>query len=172
MEKRKLFIYSRFLVYGAIFVFLYVLQCTPGFLEIMEVKPILLIPAAITLAMFEGEFIGGLYGAFAGLLCGLSSTMIYGFDAILLLAMTVAGGLLVIYLMRRTLITAYLLVFVAMLMRCSLAYFFGYGIWGFENGLSIFWRSTVWVILYSTLLTPLFFWMWRRVCGFFGGDRE
>ena len=57
-------------MYGAIFVFLYVLQCTPGFLEIMEVKPILLIPAAITLAMFEGEFIGGLYGAFAGLLCG------------------------------------------------------------------------------------------------------
>lgn len=131
-----------------------------------------MIPAALTLAMFEGEFIGGLYGALAGLLCGLSSPMLFGVDAILLLCFSVAGGLLVIYLMRRTLVTAYLLVFVSMLLRCSLAYFFSYGIWGYEDCSSIFWGFTVWIILYSTLLTPLFFWMWKKVCGFFQSVQE
>ena len=168
MDKKKLLARSRFLVYGAVFVFLYVFQCTPGFLEIGGIKPILLIPAAVTLAMYEGEFIGGLYGALAGLLCGLSSPMRFGFDAMLLLCLSVAGGLLVIYLMRRTLVTAYLLVFVSMLLRCCLAYFFSYGIWGYENGEAVFWHSTIWTILYSTLLTPVFFWMWEKICGFFG----
>lgn len=172
MEKRKFFAYSRFLVYGAIFVFLYVLQCTPRFLEIRGIKPVLLIPAAITLAMFEGEFIGGLYGALAGLLCGAGGPLLFGFDGILLLCFSVASGLLVIYLLRCTLTTAYLLVFVAVALRCCLAYVFGYGIWGYEDGNSIFWNSTVWMILYSTLLTPLFFWMWRKVCGFFQGNME
>ena len=49
MEKRKLLIRSRYLVYGAIFVLLYVLQCMPGFLEIGGVRPMLLIPAAALL---------------------------------------------------------------------------------------------------------------------------
>lgn len=172
MEKQKLFVYSRFLVYAAIFIFLYVFQCTPRFLEIRGIKPVLLIPAAITLAMFEGEFTGGLYGALAGLLCGIASPLLFGFDGILLLCFSVASGLLVIYLLRRTLVTAYLLVFVAVALRCCLAYVFGYGIWGYEDGSSIFWKSTVWTILYSTLLTPLFFLMWRKICGFFRGDIE
>ena len=103
MEKRKLLIRSRYLVYGAIFVLLYVLQCMPGFLEIGGVRPMLLIPAAVTLAMFEGEFGGGLYGALAGLLCGLSSPMLFGFDGMLLLCFCLASGLLVIYLLLLTL---------------------------------------------------------------------
>lgn len=167
MEKRKLLIRSRYLVYGAVFVFLYVLQCMPGFLEIGGVRPILLIPAAVTLAMFEGEFVGGLYGALAGLLCGLSSSMVFGFDGLLLLCFCVASGLLVIYLLRRTLMTAYLLVGVSVALRCRLAYFFSYGIWGYEDGGDIFWRSTVWMIFYTSLLTPVFFKMWEVICGYY-----
>lgn len=172
MEKRKLLIRSRYLLYGAIFVFLYVFQCMPGFLEIAGVKPILLIPAAVTLAMFEGEFIGGLYGALAGLLIGLSSPMMFGFDAILLLCCCVASGLLIIYLLRRTPVTAYLLSGISVTLRCCLAYFFTYGMWGYEDGGDIFWRNTVWVIVYSTLLTPLFFLMWKRICGYFSSLRS
>ena len=167
MEKRKLIVRSRYLLYGAVFVFLYVLQCMPGFLEIAGVKPLLLIPAAITLAMFEGEFVGGLYGALAGLLCGLSSSMVFGFDGMLLLCFCVASGLLVIYLLRRTLVTAYLLVGVSVTLRCCLAYFFSYGMWGYEDGSDIFWRSTVWIILYTAVLTPVFFKMWEWICGYF-----
>lgn len=167
MEKRKLLIRSRYLVYGAVFVFLYVLQCMPGFLEIGGVRPILLIPAAVTLAMFEGEFVGGLYGALAGLLCGLSSPMVFGFDGLLLLCLCVVSGLLVIYLLRRTLMTAYLLVGVSVTSRCCPAYFFSYAIWGYENSGDIFWHSTVWMILYTSLLTPVFYKMWELVCGYY-----
>ena len=152
IERKKFFSFFRYVVYAILFLTLYVLQNTPSLFSVYGVKPILLIPAAVVFAMYEGEFVGGVFGALAGMLCDLGGFFLFGFDAILL---------------RRNLRNAFMMVFVSMLIRCCLTYFFMYHIWQYEDVASIFWDSTLWVILYSTLLTPVYFWMWRKLCGFF-----
>ncbi len=167
IEKKKFFAGFRYIVYGALFLLLYVLQNTPRLFLIRGVKPILLIPAAVVFAMYEGEFIGGIFGALAGMLCDLGGFFLFGFDAILTLVFSAVSGLLIIYLLRRNLRNAFLLVFLSMSLRCCLTYFFMYHMWQYEGTPSIFWDSTLWVILYSTLLTPIYFVIWKKLCGFF-----
>lgn len=167
IEKKKFFSGFRHVAYGTVFLLLYVLQNTPSLFSVCGIKPILLIPAAVVFAMYEGEFVGGVFGALAGMLCDLGGFFLFGFDAILTLIFAVASGLLIIYLLRRNLRNAFLLVFVSMLIRCCLTYFFMYHIWQYEDAASIFLDRTIWVILYSTILTPVYFGLWKRVCGFF-----
>lgn len=167
IERKKFFSFFRYVVYAALFLTLYVLQNTPSLFSVYGVKPILLIPAAVVFAMYEGEFVGGVFGALAGMLCDLGGSFLFGFDAILTLIFSAVSGLLTIYLLRRNLRNAFMMVFVSMLIRCCLTYFFMYHIWQYEDVVSIFWDSTLWVILYSTLLTPVYFVLWKKLCGFF-----
>lgn len=167
IEKKKFFSCFRYVVYVLIFLLLYVLQNTPSLFSIYGVKPILLVPAAVVFAMYEGEFIGGIFGALAGMLCDMGGFFLFGFDAILTLVFSVVSGLLMIYLLRMNIRNAVLLVFLFMAFRCSLTYFFMYRMWNYEDVSSIFWGSTVWVILYSSVLTPVYFILWEKVCGFF-----
>jgi len=172
IEKKKFFSCFRFFVYALIFLLLYVLQNTPSLFSICGIKPILLIPAAVVFAMYEGEFIGGIFGALAGMFCDMSGFFLFGFDAILTLVFSVVSGLLVIYLLRRNIRNSILLVFLFMTVRCSLTYFFMYQMWNYEGVSSIFWDSTVWVIVYSSALTPVYFVLWKKVCGFFHKKME
>ena len=67
MGRKRALIAGKHLIYCFGLIFCYVLQTTPGFLQIFGVKPFLVIPAVIAIAMQEGEFqTGALYGAGAG----------------------------------------------------------------------------------------------------------
>ena len=57
----------KFFVYAVIVFASYVIQSTPGLFEFQGVSPMLVLPACICLAVYEGEFAGGLFGFFAGL---------------------------------------------------------------------------------------------------------
>lgn len=65
MGRKRALIAGKHLIYCFGLIFCYVLQTTPGFLQIFGVKPFLVIPAVIAIAMQEGEFTGALYGALA-----------------------------------------------------------------------------------------------------------
>lgn len=145
-------------IYVVALLILYVIQSSPGFLEIYKVKPIWVIPAAIAISMFEDEFAGGIYGALAGLLCDTGGFLLFGFNGFIVTLCCVAAGLLVIYLMRCNLLTCLLFVFVTLLVRGSIEYFFAYGMWNYENSALIYTISTFPTIVYSTIVAaPMFF---------------
>lgn len=148
-------------VYCLVFLFLYTLQTIPGFFEIKSVKPIWVIPAAIALAMFEGEFRGGIYGAAAGLLCDMGSFLIFGFNGLITCLFCIAAGLLVIYLMRCNAATCLLFVFVFMLARGSLEFLFAYGMWGYSDVWRIYLYQTLPVAVFSTAISPALFYLMR-----------
>lgn len=79
---------------------------TPGFLSVFGIKPNLVIPAVVCIAMVEGEFVGGLLGALGGMLLDLGAFSVFGFYSIQLLVICVAIGLLVIYLMKNNLLSS------------------------------------------------------------------
>jgi len=163
MNKTKLTLIAKFLAYGALLLVLYVLQTTPGLFVIFGAKPMLVVPAAIAIAMCEGELVGGFYGAFAGLLCDMGSSMLFGFNGLLLAFFCVGTGLLVTHLMHCNLWNAILFTFIAMLAISSLEFLFGYGMWGLENVWMIYVYRTLPLIVYTTAVAPLLFWLLSKV---------
>ena len=108
MERKRALIAGKHLIYCFGLIFCYVLQTTPGFLQIFGVKPFLVIPAVIAIAMQEGEFTGALYGALGGMLCDMGANTFYGFYTLTLFLYGAAVGLALIYLMKNDRKTAVL----------------------------------------------------------------
>lgn len=75
----------RYITYSIEIVLLYVLSGIPGFLPaILGVKPLLLLPVAVTIAVFEKEVTAMFYGLACGALCDLGFTDRIGFYTIAL----------------------------------------------------------------------------------------
>ena len=97
----------RYLAYVLELLLLFMIQETPGFLPaVAGVRPVLLLPAAVSIAMFEGEVPALAFGVAAGLLCdfGLSGTL--GFHALVLGVLCFFISLLVRSWMQSNLATA------------------------------------------------------------------
>ena len=69
-------------IYGLTLLLLYILQTTPGFLTFWGIKPLLVLPLAVSIAMMEGELVGGLFGLAAGILCDTSGITIFGINSL------------------------------------------------------------------------------------------
>ncbi len=142
----KFFVYA-LIVFGA-----YIIQTTPGLFDYFGIKPLLVLPACLCIAVFEGEFAGGLFGFFFGLFCDSSSETIFGFNALVFLVLCVVAGLATIYIFRRSTMNIMLLCLGAIFIRSALEYFFGFILFGYENLAPFFYTE----IAPEAVLTSLF----------------
>lgn len=156
--KNKVLIIKYFL-YTILIILLFVLQTTPKFLAVFGVKPNFIIPAAICISMLEGEFIGGVFGAVAGVLCDLGGFTLFGFNAIILLIASVAAGLMFIYLLRPGIINFVLMTTGAMAARGLLDFLLNYVMWGYQNVWMVFLYQTLPTILYTAAVSPLIYYL-------------
>ncbi len=100
----------RFIGHSLILAVCYFLQITPGVMpEILGTLPMLVIAVVVCIAMFEKDLAGTLFGLAGGLLLDLNSLQAPGFNAMLLMVIGCASGLMVSNLMKNTLSTALLL---------------------------------------------------------------
>lgn len=167
MTSKKHIWFLKYFSMALILIVLYIVQTTPSLFSVYGVKPILVVPAAVCYAMYEGELTGGIMGAFAGLLCDLASFTIFGFNGVLVMAGCVAVGLLTIYLTQLKLTNALMLGFAVLLLRGLIEYFFYFQIWGFENSYRVFVFSTLPTAVYSTVAIIPFYYMARSLKAFF-----
>ena len=85
----------RFFAYTIELLVLYVLQETPGLIPAVGLaKPVLVLPAVISIALFEGETAAMVFGVVGGLLIDFGFGSVLGFHALLL-----AGGCYLISLL-------------------------------------------------------------------------
>ena len=156
----------KFFVYALIVFSAYIIQTTPGLLEFCGVKPILVLPACICIAVFEGEFAGGLFGFFAGLFCDSASETVFGFNALVFLVFCAAIGLSTIYIFRRSTMNIMLLCLAAVFLRSSLEYFFNFILYGYENLEPFFYLNIAPQIVLSSLFSlpfcVLFRWLHKK----------
>ena len=131
----------KFAVYALIIFGAYIIQTTPGLFEFFGITPFIVLPACICIAVFEGEFAGGLFGFFAGLFCDSTSETVFGFNALLFLVFSVFAGLATIYLFRRSTMNIMLLCLAAVFCRFALEYFFIFVLFGYENLPSFFYTQ-------------------------------
>lgn len=163
MNNTKKLLISKYTLYALLLVALYVLQTVPGLFVVLGCKPFLVIPAAIAIAMHEGEFAGGIYGAAAGLFCDMGGHLLFGFNGFLIALSCIAAGLLVIYLMRCNLPGGLLLVFACMLARGSLEYLFGYGMWRYEDVWRVYAYKTLPTVALTCAVTPPLYLLVRAI---------
>lgn len=145
---------AKYTIYVLIMIALYVAQSTPGLLAVFGAKPNLVIPVAVAIAVCEGEFVGGVFGALAGILCDYGAMSLFGFNAVILLVCCVAAGLLTIYLLRPTVVNFMLLLAGTLLARGLLDYLLNFYMWGYENVGMLLTGRVLPGILYSLLLAP------------------
>lgn len=146
---------AKYTVYVLLMAALYILQSTPRFLTVFGVKPNLVIPLAVAVAVYEGEFVGGLFGALAGIFCDFSATSLFGFHAIIILVCCVAVGLLTIYLLRPTVVNFVILTGATLLIQGMLDYLLNYYMWGYAEVELVLTLRILPGIGYSLLLSPL-----------------
>lgn len=159
----------KYTVYSLLLLLLYVMQTTPTAFTQQGVGPNLTVPAAIAIAMFEGEFVGGIFGMAAGLLCDLTGPLLFGFNGFFVGIFCTIAGLLFIYLLRCNLLGCLLFTLVALMIRGSIEFLFGYGMWGYDNVSSIYLHYTLPTVAWSLLFTPLLFWLFGRLHRAFTG---
>lgn len=91
MEKRRNFL--RFLAYSLEIVILYILGSTPHLLpEIFGSKPVLLLPVALSIAVFESETVAMSFGFVCGVLTDIGFSGKIGFYTIVLTLLCFAIG--------------------------------------------------------------------------------
>lgn len=163
MTNSKTTLVLRHVFYSLLLLVLYVVQTTPGLLVIGGVKPLLVIPAAVAIAMCEGEFVGGIYGAVAGIFCDVAGTSMFGFNGLFICLFCIGAGLAVIYLLRNNLLGCLLFVLATLLVRGSVEFLFAYGMWGHEHVGRLYARYTLPTIFFTLLLTAPVYLLIRRV---------
>lgn len=123
----------RWLAWVGILVFAAALQTTPRFLAFGTVRPLLVVPACLALALYKGEFAGALFGAAGGLLWDAAAGRVGGFFAIMLMiACFLASCLWQLYL-RDNALNFFWITLLTVWFILSLDFMFSYWLRGYPN---------------------------------------
>ncbi len=96
-------VFLRWLFYAALLLLFYVWECNP---IIPGFCPLLLIPLATSVAMYEGDLAAGIFGVFCGLMLDIANGVtIVGFSALLLLCACPFISLMSRFLIKKTIIS-------------------------------------------------------------------
>ncbi len=157
LEKQKKLHIARCAVLAVLLVIFSVLQNTKGFFpEIMGVRAVLLIPAAVSVAMYERELAGMFFGLFAGTLWDISASG-NNFYAAFLLVVGFVCGLLINSVLRKNIITSTILSGLWLLIYFAGSWFFRYVVGGLDLKGYMFVRFYLPAFAYSFLLSPVIF---------------
>jgi len=147
MESKKLLIQvAKHSAYALLLLLLYFLQEAPAF-TLFGVRAIPVIGLFVCIGMLENEFLGGLYGLAAGLLCDAASIQIFGIAAMLFLVMGCAAGLLTMYLINARPRTALLLTAAASAVYGLVCHYILYGVWNYEGSARLLLTHTLPTVL-------------------------
>lgn len=145
--------------YGLLLIFTAIVQSLPQFPPaVFGVRPLLMVPVTVGIAMFEGPFEGALAGAAGGLLWDLFADRLLGFNALLLLALCCFCGLMSQLYIRNNLLSTALATAAVLIVRGAVDWFF----------YDVLFQPTEWLysllhlvlpsMAYTMAVTPLIFW--------------
>ncbi len=131
----------------------------------LSVKPLLVLPAAVAISMFEREVAAALFGALGGAILDVSSAN-DGFNTLVLIVLCAACSLLISHLMRNNFITGTVLC-AASLLLYGLAYII---VFNFAEGvfpLKAFFTVYIPVFAASLVAFPVLYYIVKAVYGRF-----
>lgn len=157
----------KWILYILLLFLFYILQTTPFFLTFWGVKPVLIVPFAVCVSLFEREVPAAVLGGLAGLLWDFSSGKLIGFNAAIVMACCTAAALLAMYLVRVNWLNAVLICGGTMLLHGLVNFILYYAMWGYSDVLQILLRQILPTVLLTTLISPLMFLLARKIAAKF-----
>lgn len=156
--------YKRRAIFALLIVFTAILQNTKGlFPKIGNASAMLLIPLVISIAMFERDIPGMLFGLFAGFTWDFYSAHIDGYYIIFLTFVGYACAYLISRYMRNNIVTAMVYSLIASLL-CSTLYWLFFVVLGFVDGAwLLYYKLYLPSAAYTFALTPLYYYFIRAI---------
>jgi hypothetical protein len=161
-------VFLRWLFYFLILLFFYMLM-SGGFFQ--RWQPILIIPFAMAVAMFEREFGSAVFGAFCGLMIDTACGNLFGMSSVWLMPAALAASLLVMNLIRLNFINHLWMVTVTCLIMAFMEYFFKHLIWDVPNSDVVLIMYIIPSYLSAVILSPAVYFLVKSVFSRFG-DKE
>lgn len=160
-ELRKLF--SKYRLYSVIVVILYILSATPGFLQFFGIKPCLVVPFCIALALCEEDFLTMIIYALGGLLVDVSAGRISGFFTIPLVVLCIACMLGVKFVFTADSKSAFAFSFVTMFILRNIDFIFNYLLFGYGGLTGFYIRQVIIHSRYSALFGIPFYFLVNKI---------
>ena len=151
----------RLIIYAIEILAMYVLQSTSFMPEIGGARPLLLVCAAMTIAVFEGDVSGMAAGIGAGLLMDMGGTDVLGIYALILGVLGYALGAMTMELFRANLLVVLSTMAVIVPLVCVLEWLIFFVVPGYEGAAYVMQTHCVPKMLYTFAITPLFYWVNR-----------
>ena len=148
----------KWIIYTLLLFVFYGLQTAPGFFRFLDAQPLLTIPLVLSIAMFEHEIGGAVFGILAGFLWDMQQDTLFGFNALVMMCCCVSVSLLIMYLMPTTLPSSLFYNFSVLAIQSGLYFLFCYALWG-TPGMSLVWVNYLLPQIGLTLLAgiPIYF---------------
>lgn len=148
----------KWVFYGLLLMLCTVLQTTPGLLQFGQAKPVFILPLCVAVAVFEGEFAGGLFAAVGGLMWDYTAGRTVGLLALSLLILGFFTSVLVQLYLKNSLGNFILLNALSALLVLSVDYLFFYVMPGYSGAPARFlWYVLPSAALSATVSAPLFY---------------
>ena len=158
ISNKKLNMYIRRVVFVLAILLVSAIQNTPHlFPEIFGAHAFLLLPLIISISMFERDIASTMLGILAGSLWDVSSSWGDGFNAVYLMIMATVTGMIINYLLRNNLSTAFLISGISIVIYILLHWFFFVICRGVEGGGLLLFTFYFPSAIYTFLFTPVFY---------------
>ncbi len=153
----------KWLLYILLLFTAFIFQTTVDLFAVFGVKPMLILPVILFVAMFEGERAGAIVGVLGGLFWDVAADKLMGFHAIILLFLTVTVALMSLYLIRVNLWNSILVVLAGGLIICLLDYLFSYLIWGYDHSYLLLLKKILPMVGYTVIVSAPIFWLMKQI---------
>lgn len=154
----------RFFAYGIELLALFVLQETPGLIPaVFGSRPVLVLPAALSIAMFEGQTASMAFGIAGGVLIDFGLSSMLGFHALLLAAGCYLISLVAANLFQTNFLTAMLLAALAAAAVFLLQWVFFFVLSGYAHAGYALWAHYLPMFCYTAAFVPLVYYFNRAL---------
>ena len=162
-RKRKSSQIFKWVCYTLLMLLCTVLQTMPGLFQLGAAKPLYLLPLALAVSVFEGEFAGAVFGAVCGLMWDYTAGRTVGMLALELMILSFAVSAVVQLYLKDT-AQNFLLIAAgcaALVLACDLLFFY------YMPGYGGAWNRFLWFVLPSAVLSipvslPIY-WATRKI---------
>lgn len=149
---------AKYSLFTLIVFMLYVLQGTPGFLQIFGVKPIFLIAFCINLAMLDGESPKSMIiYIVAGFLFELSAGRLVGMYTLPLLVCCIAAAIAVKFFFKANYRNTCVFSLASMILILSIDFLFNYILPGHKGSGIVYLKTVLLSSVYSIIFSPLYY---------------
>ena len=132
-------------------------QFTPDVMDLLGIKPVLIVPLVVIVAAFREELGSVIFAAVAGLIWDTYTSTPFGFNAFILAVFAAVVSLLVLYLVRNNLLNVLTMVLGAMILYELLRWLFFVVIFDSANAVQSLLGHTLPTVVYTMAVSPFLY---------------